>query len=310
MKIKKYSSDKNNSSYAKKVLSYATMSGAFLAVADSADAQIIYTDVNPDTVLKATTPSTHSFFPVDFNSDGVVDVVVSHYLYGDSITKQGSLLQFSTSAQTTVVNSYNRVMGDFSGAYFYPSALAAGASISSVNPAFHAFTEIAFQTMTLNHNGSGPWNGTTAFVGVEFKSADSLEVFHGWIELAVDSGVPDSVVVKGYAYESNPGDLIHAGDIGVGIHGAKKIKHSDIVITNNPAGNVPSQVLFTSDKAQAYKIEIINNLGEILRTQSASAVAGQNRVTLDTRRLAAGNYFMKLTLGDTVRFKKLMVAEK
>jgi hypothetical protein len=54
----------------------------------------------------------------------------------------------------------------------------------------------------------------------------------------------------------------------------------------------------------------MNNLGEVLRTQEAKANAGGNHAQLNLNGIAAGNYFVKLTLGDKINYRKLMVAER
>ena len=80
MKIKKYSGEKNGSTLSKKALSYAAMTGAFLAASESSDGQVIYYDVNPDVTVTSPGPDMWDYYPIDFDSDGIADIVVQHYI--------------------------------------------------------------------------------------------------------------------------------------------------------------------------------------------------------------------------------------
>jgi len=54
------------------------------------------------------------------------------------------------------------------------------------------------------------WNGQTAYVGIKFTIADRFH--YGWMQLEV-SGAGDAVTLIDYAYNTNPGEEIHAGQI-------------------------------------------------------------------------------------------------
>jgi hypothetical protein len=318
MKIKKYSTEKNGASLSKKSLSYAAMTGAFLAVAAQSDAQIIYHDVNPDDTIISPGPSTFGFFPIDFDGDAVVDIVIQHYIEADTITHEawaGTFSQVSSiGAPISLINRNNRIPGSINTTnnYLYPSVLNQGDLISAADPNLHSFNMAAFkQYMTLNIVTSshyGHWYGVTGFMGIEFNIGANLH--YGWVEMDIDSACT-RVIVKGYAYESTTGMGIHAGDIGVGIPHLVSKNDMEMVVANNPStSSAHSAVLFSSDKSQDYKIEIMNNLGEVLRTQEAKANAGGNHAQLNLNGIAAGNYFVKLTLGDKINYRKLMVAER
>src|SRR3569832_768619 len=125
----------------------------------------------------------------------------------------------------------------------------------------------------------------------------------------VDS-FPDSVVVKGYAYESAPGVGIHAGDRVTNVQEIHQTDGSYFQLSHNPS--TPSHithVYFSSDKPGEYKLEIVNTLGDVLRTHEGMSVMGYNNVRLPLENLAAGNYFIRLTTGDKVQHRKVMVVE-
>jgi hypothetical protein len=322
MKIKKYSNEKNGASFSKKAMTYAAMTGAFLGVAESGDAQVVYTDVNPDRVVTSAGPDMYDYFPIDFDNDGIADIVIQHYIASNGTTKiawAGTFSQtYSSGVPVMLANRLNlspATVDTFSGRkYIYPSVFNNGDLISSGNPNMRSFSyAYPFKShMTLNWISTGQygqWLGVEGFMGYQFISGSNI--YLGWIEMDVDSAA-SRVIVKGYAYESTPGASITAGDIGpVGIPEKNSVDGSYFMLSNNPASHtVPSAAFFTSDKQQEFKLEIINNLGEVVSSQTGNTVVGNNTKGLHLQNVAAGNYFVRLTLADKVQHRRLMIAEK
>jgi len=319
MKIKKYSNQKNGASFSKKALSYAAMTGAFLAVGEASDAQVIYTDVNPDDTVISPGPDMRSYYPIDFDGDAVADVVVQHYIAANGTTMICWVATFSATYSSGVpvllVNRLNRIpgtIGTFSGrSYLYPNVFNSGDIISSGNSQLHSFYQGYFKSIqTLNWISTGQygqWNPGIGFMGIEFNS--NSNVYYGWVEMDVDAAA-SRTIVKGYAYEATPGTLIHAGD-----HGPTGVaQHHDdgsyFLLSSNPASNSsPSATIFSSDKQQSYKVEIINNLGDVIKTLTGEAAVGRNVCGLHLQDVAAGNYFVRLSMGDKVQHRKLIVSE-
>src|SRR5258706_13927326 len=57
----------------KPLASYSAAAIYFSSVSEPADAQIIYTDINPDTVLISEYGSVGNTYPIDLNNDGITD---------------------------------------------------------------------------------------------------------------------------------------------------------------------------------------------------------------------------------------------
>lgn len=115
-----------NESLKKKINAYMVLATGYLAMhAEKSDAQIIYTDINPDTLLNQyNTP-----YFLDLNNDGVVDFkffletksFVTFYNNGETIdkwTSQTFSVQFK--------NNSNKAIDD---SLLYPSVLNSGNSI-------------------------------------------------------------------------------------------------------------------------------------------------------------------------------------
>ena len=70
-------------SFKKKLAAYSVFSGAFIASAFSAQAQILYTDLIPDDTLNTLPDLGGEWRSLDLNNDGVVDfyLVQAHALF-------------------------------------------------------------------------------------------------------------------------------------------------------------------------------------------------------------------------------------
>ena len=61
-----------------KLLSYSAAAGALFALGQEADAQVIYTDVDPDSTVIAPEVQSQAIFEIDMNNDGTTDVTIVH----------------------------------------------------------------------------------------------------------------------------------------------------------------------------------------------------------------------------------------
>jgi hypothetical protein len=322
MKIKKYSNEKNGASFSKKALSYAAMTGAFLATGERSEAQIVYTDINPDHTVQSTGAGLTDFFPIDFDNDGVADVVVQHYIATNGTTMICWVATFSQTYSSGVpvllVNRLNRIPGTintFSArSYLYPNIFNNGDIISSGNTQLHSFYQGYFKSIqTLNWISTGQygqWDPGVGFMGLEFNSGSNI--YYGWLEMDVDAAATRTIV-KGYAYESTPSGAIHAGDTGpLGISENQKVSDgSYFLLSGNPVSrSTSSAVWFSTTKQQDYKIEVVNNLGDVVKTFTGVAKVGEKNVQgLHLQDVATGNYFVRLTMGDKVQHRRLIVAD-
>src|ERR1043165_5867669 len=69
---------KDISSLKKKLAGYSAMAGVMIAANHQAsDAQVIYHDIDPDTLISNSNP----MYQIDMNNDGIVDFVIRHNSY-------------------------------------------------------------------------------------------------------------------------------------------------------------------------------------------------------------------------------------
>ena len=178
---------------------YASLSGAFLALAAPAAGKVVYTDLDPDALALV-----GSVF-IDMDDDGVPDF---------------EILQSSTPLAYFALLYGSRGVGSgygFVGLPAYPLnpiALSAGAMIgpSAAPMPINTFGTMGLQLRTTNLNTVGDWGGATdKYLGVSFNLPDG--VHYGWIRCDVPTTYT-SVTVKDFAYEGQPGVAIEAGDRG------------------------------------------------------------------------------------------------
>ncbi|MEO8069172.1 MAG: T9SS type A sorting domain-containing protein [Flavobacteriales bacterium] len=271
-----------------KWLSYSGMATAFIAVGQKADGQVVYTDVDPDSVL------TNSQFDVDFDSDGTNDISVAQ----QTVVSSSS----STAGAVAIVPPGNAVIGNLNSGYMYPGILLNGDPISPGAPDFQT---AALGTLAIVYNGSntfGAWSGQTGFMGCRFVAGDGF-AHYGWVELAVAAGAT-SVTVIAYGYESLADSAIVAGDqgpLGIGTPSASFINFG---VAPNPV-QTQTTVVFTAAEAAEVQMSIVNAMGQVLLNERRNAAAGPNTFTLDMSAQAEGTYFVRMQSGKQVAFRKV-----
>ncbi len=268
-----------NRSLANKWLGYTGMAAAFLAVAKDAEAQVIYTDVNPDSVL------VDAEFGIDFDNDSVVDLTLDQEHFAVSST----VVHFVSVALPTG----NQLIGSGFSGYVYPAALASGAAIDPGNVNFHSYNAGVLGEGYPNGN-YGNWPGKTAFLGCRFVAADG-QSHYGWVKLAV-SGNAGICTVMGFGYESQPNVAIAAGDMGpasIAENGSSDLK---VAIAPNPVLDNVSISIDASGEGPS-TVTLLNSLGEVL--QKDTPILG-GHCMINMSNFEPGVYFLRIHKGDRV----------
>lgn len=170
---------------------YSAMAAAFMSTATTADAAVVYTDVDPDATVVTFDP----VFPIDFDGDGNVDVNMR------AATWLGS-------GYIEVQENGNAVMGS-AGVYIYPYNLAMN---DPVGPAGNFYTSGIMLLNTGSFAGNFLAPNNQGYFGVRFDIGGATH--YGWVEVDVVSA--GQVDILGFAYEDTPDTEILAGDTGGG----------------------------------------------------------------------------------------------
>ncbi|MFT7589412.1 MAG: hypothetical protein ACI959_001630 [Limisphaerales bacterium] len=188
---------------------YSALAGAFVGLAGSAHAGIVYTSIDPDTIVS------DGFYDIDFDGDSSPEFRLVHSNL--SLSYSG----YALSSNNVILYGNQAIDYGFmpvgSNPYFVddlnPSA-AIGAS-ASFSPNIYGTLAKVFSSSvsgSLNSSTQGGWVGKGGrYIGVSFELSGSTH--YGWIRVGVevDGG---SFRVKGLAYEDVAGVSINAGDAG------------------------------------------------------------------------------------------------
>ena len=205
---------KDKESLQKRLAKYGMLAAAITG-AESADANIIYTDETPDF-----TGVVGSQYFLDLNNDGTDDFRIWH--------------NGSSNLYISPLTATNEVLGSGGATFAYPFALSSGAAISSGAGTFfnHGFSS-GFQSMNYGSCSFGNWcTVSDGYIGVRF--AIGANIHYGWVRLDVNQA--GSVwTVKDYAYDDIIGNPINAGDMAtIGMASSSSaIVGTDIADNNN-----------------------------------------------------------------------------
>ena len=269
----------------------------------SANAQIVYTDVNPDSSYACNgpvgTPCNHTY-NLDLNGDSTTDFLidVSRHTIGPpykeapyttyvSITPQGS-----NAFITTTLNTVKKlVLGD---------------TISS-SRAWHQTTYQYLKEWYVDGGDSaiitntGEWDSIVdGYIGLQLINGS--QTYYGWVRM--DVSVSDSyasMTIKDYAYNSIPDQPILAGEtIATGV--IENSFASSINLFPNPATN-RFTIALPSVKEKV-EITITDITGKIIYT---TIEGGTQKIEVNTNDFAEGVYLVKVQAGDFSATKKLVI---
>lgn len=206
-----------------KIGTYSLVAGAALTMLssckkdkdeDTNDPNIKETDITPDIVLN---PGSNNFLSsnIDFNNDGVVDVVVetgnySYSYYGVTSSNAYTNLFSSTGAEILTSNESETIFG-YTYNFDVVTPISKGSSIgtSQVTWLSDAYLGLKGTYSGANYN-IGQFFGVDKYVGVRFQFAGNTH--YAWLQLALSA---DGTVttIKAYAYNIVPNTPIEAGKI-------------------------------------------------------------------------------------------------
>lgn len=193
-----------NKNLQRKLSAYAATTAGAVALAGSADAQIIYTDVNPDAVVSDTV-----YYDLDMDGDAVVDFVFATEGYTTSYGPVNLSMLYVPVAANAVLGSL------YMGSYPLPFVMNNGDSISSTNTSWNDGSVnggLQYLSVLTPYGGYGNWQGQTdKYVGVRFNIGSNTH--YGWVRLSVSANA-DTIIIKDYAYNSQPNIGLLAGETG------------------------------------------------------------------------------------------------
>ena len=201
----------------KKLAGFTAMAGAVIA-GSAADAQIVYSDVNPDVVVDTTS----GIYDLDFNNDAIPDASFSVVHASGSLTYSGipitydvsyalaypgaggglqmSLVPGSSSSMTSAIAPLNNGDAINPGAMFTSSGGYLGAEGLAIISGFGSYPIQAGEFLGVSDK----------FLGVKFVAGANTH--YGWVRLDV-AGDASTITIKDYAFNAFPDGEILAGQM-------------------------------------------------------------------------------------------------
>ena len=247
----------------------------------SANAQIVYTDVNPDTTFNSPSGS----YLLDVNNDGITDNWIRTRNFIARCSSRGtgtySLVNVSTYNNSGISNC--GVVSNASGDQIIP--LNFSDLISSAQP----FTNYSLDLRRILsgstcNSASGNWpNLSEKYLGLKFTFG--VNTYYGWVRMQIDvTSSSASCTIKDYAYNSIPNQPIRAGETSCAIPTVTIAKSGSlsfcagdsVILTANGTGyqyqwkrngvniNGANLKTYVAKSADTYKCKVTNSCGSII----------------------------------------------
>lgn len=254
------------------------------------NAQIIYTDVNPDSTVTRTTLGTNTY-SLDINNDGIVDFNINALrTFGC-----GGMFHLYSKVSVKTLGSNQIAIKDTIGSGYDNPALAL--NLNDIEQ-YQIWDTTGSANGILLSNAvcyKGVWSpATDKYLGIKLISGGNA--YYGWIRLQVSmaSSIP-SFILKDYAYNSIPNQPIHAGEtscttstVSLAASGPLSFCNGDsVVFTVNGTGYLyqwkknninisgATNKTYTAKTAGVYKCKVTNSCG--------SKTTGTRTVTIPCR---------------------------
>ena len=260
--------------------SYSAIAASLMAVNQALDAQIIYTDINPD----YTSNNNNDVYDLDLNNDGTIDFKI-HQGLGSNVN---------------VVNASamgnNAIGGSNLSSNRYPFVLNANDPINNTAPV--QWNLGTGQFMAVNNMGSsfqwGNWKNTPTDKYMALKLVVSSQTYYGWARLTITNAFP--FTIKDYAYNGTPNQQILAG---VSVGEEEFSNNKNVVIKK--CGNLIKIDVLHPETEQGF-ITVSNILGEELKK-----VEIKNNTSFDLSDMQTGVYFVSVVQKDKVITEKIYI---
>ena len=270
--------------------SYLALTAGFIALSPLADAQIIYTDIDPDSVLTG-----NDSFQLDINMDGTFDFILwqktftrnSKKYYGNSFYVLNGNQVFSAGL-TNICSSWD----------YEPKPLDSWDEMipDHMNKAWRNGGWL-FLDPPDPCGYFGLWKGAKdKYVGFRFKINGDFH--YGWARMDVDSS-GKSVTLKDYAYNSEAGKPIRTGSTKISLPDENPLNNIRVYST---AGNIRIEAPTDQNLTGNIRLTDING-----RELSSVDVKNQNNINLNIQDLATGVYIVNIITEKGILNKRVLI---
>jgi hypothetical protein len=264
-----------------------TAAAAALVGATGANAQIVYTDVNPDFAH----PGNEIGYGLDLNNDANFDFAL---FSADTTLASGNRIRYTVVAPYGTAAASNAIAGEAPSGYDYALALNNGDMIDNTLNWIAATNTMAYNVASANPYNEN-WNGVTdKYLGLKFVVAGNTH--YGWARLDV-LAVADIWTLKDYAFNASPNTGLTAGQMtGVSTLAMESLVH----FVNQPNNTV--KVVVNGGLTEG-AITLVSANGQTVSTGNVDA----DQYIVDLNGLAAGIYVINAEFAEGSMTKKVIV---
>ncbi len=264
---------------------YSALAGATLAAAASADAQIQYTDISPDTTF-----SGNATFDIDLNNDQVMDF---------RITMSSSASTFTTTSGSTYTRYGSMYINNLASNSIvlytssYADTIPTGASIKGSGMMWGTWNhKMAYGNKTVTKAGSntntvsatsGAFNNTKdKYLGLRIKVGN--DTLYGWVRVDVGDHATYATI-KDYAVNLTPGEPIKAGQkVATSVAEPKSTGTLSAFAAN---GNITIKI---NEELLGSNFQIIDLTGKVVNQGQLNS----NQETISMNGQPSGIYFVRV----------------
>jgi len=287
-----------------KLLSYSAAAGALFALGQDADAQIVYTDVDPDsTVVLPTVADSAHIFEIDMNNDGFTDVTIvagnGDWYYDEGVSNWMSIRALAGSGgEIALQSSY---LSGWSATYYFAKRFDVDAVIGPDESFYYSSWSFQLGWMGTYATGlsynTGQWvdGETDKYLGIRFSLDGGTTYHYGWVRLDVE-GDMSQFTVKDYAYESRADMAIPAG-------ATKQVSVKDNLADDLGVKVFAHQgnIVVSDVKADLAQADVYNVTGQLVR--SVQVESGRTEIPMDNK----GLYIVRIDVEGEIVSSKVIV---
>lgn len=269
---------------------YSALAASIFLIKKESDAQIVYTDI-PDVIIPY-----NSYIFLDLNNDGIheLKLEVEQSMSSNNTGNGWEIHHLNRYFNAMPIGNVSLLGTSVGGtvAALYQSDIVSGNGVWLDNNFElaswrHWNIEYAYGTEDLSGStGNGNWLYKTGdnYMGLRFSLG--TDTFYGWVRLSVNHYLM-KVTIKDYAYQTNPGAAIYAGEtLAVG---TLEIPVSDLLVSCLPDKMV--QIVIRTPQFIGANVRIINLMGEI----SEEVILDKPTKYISLQNLPSGLYALQLS---------------
>lgn len=270
----------------KKLKSYSALAGTLVAAANTANAQVVYTDVIPDATV-----TTGGTYDLDLNNDGTADFqfLLQHGTY----TYMSFPIQYDLGVlQPAAGNAIDTLGG---GANAHAAGVAINSSLGFEDDASAAYQLLGVNIPVVAYSSGNFIGQTDKYLGLRFQITGVDH--YGWARIDMNA-TATSITIKDYAYDATAGASILTGATSTGINESAVLANAVSVFSN---ANTIS-VNMNNAKPEGM-ITVTNALGQEISKTSVTAA----QMSIPMNNVTAGVYFVTVSQGNAKFTKKVMI---